>query len=59
MHPKLMSKIKKPLSHSGAMQATCLHGLPPKVLQCIKVNVWTLPALDKVDDDDPINFLWS
>ena len=57
MHPKPASKTKMPPSRGGAAQTTRSRGLPLKVLRRIKANARTLPALDEVDDDDPIDFL--
>lgn len=58
MRPKPASKMKPP-SRGGAAQAPRSRGLPRDVLRRIKANAQTLPALDEVDDDDPIDFLRS
>lgn len=58
MRPKSVSKTKPP-SRGGAAQAPRSRGLPLAILRRIKANAQTLPALDEVDDDDPIDFLRS
>lgn len=55
-HRKSASKAKPP-SRAGAAQAPRFRGLPQAVLRRIKINLQALPALDEIDDDDPIDFL--
>ncbi|KAI0248396.1 hypothetical protein BJV78DRAFT_1236376 [Lactifluus subvellereus] len=55
-HRKPASKAKLP-SRTGAVQAPRSRGLPLAVLRRIKINAQALPALDDIDDDDPIDFL--
>ena len=58
MRPKRASRTKK-LPSRGATQPPRSRGLPLDVLRRIKANARTLPGLDEVDDDDPIDFLRS
>jgi len=60
--PKPAKKAKKAASsRAGAAQAprSRANGLPRDVLRRIKVNAQALPALNDIDDDDPIDFLRS
>jgi len=54
--PKPASKAKSP-PRARAMKASRSRGPPAAVLRRIKINAQNLPALDEVDDDDPIDFL--
>jgi hypothetical protein len=60
--PKPASEAKKPASCRAGPGVARTHrsrGLPLDVLRRIKVNALTLPALNDIDDDDPIDFLRS